>query len=71
MARNGWNDVVLRGVFIREFTEDLKDELAVWEESGDLKALISLITRLDNRLRERHRQKVRECPVRSSGNVSR
>lgn len=44
VARSGWNDAVLRGVFIRGLAEDLKDELAVWEESGDLEALISLVT---------------------------
>eukprot|EP00066_Takifugu_rubripes_P011978 XP_011601244.1 PREDICTED: uncharacterized protein LOC105416325 [Takifugu rubripes] len=56
-ARSSWNDVALRGVFTQGLADELKDNLNAWEESGDLETLISLPTQLDNRLRERHRQR--------------
>lgn len=51
-------------------SDDLKDELAVREESGNLEALLGLATHLDNRLRERRRQRTSERALRSSGSVS-
>eukprot|EP00066_Takifugu_rubripes_P027223 XP_011616489.1 PREDICTED: uncharacterized protein LOC105418518 [Takifugu rubripes] len=48
----------------------LKDELATWEESRDLETLISLAIQLDNHVRERRRQRDRDCSVRSSGSPS-
>lgn len=62
--------MALRGVFPQGLAEALKDELAAWEESGDLEMLISLAIRLDNDLRERRRQGARDWPVRSSESAS-
>lgn len=69
-ARNGWNDVKLWGVFFQGLTEELKDELATRDESGDLKTLISLAIWLDNQLQERCRQRVSKHLGRNSGNPS-
>ncbi|XP_029685730.1 uncharacterized protein [Takifugu rubripes] len=70
-TRSGWNDVALQGEgFIQGLAEELKDELAAREESGDLEILINLAMRLDNRLWERCRWRLSECLVRSSGSLS-
>ncbi|TWW71216.1 Retrotransposon-like protein 1 [Takifugu flavidus] len=45
----------------------LKDELAAWEESRDLETLISLAIQLDNHVRERRRQRDRDCSESVSG----
>lgn len=52
-----WNDGALQGVYIKGSVEERKDELA--DETPDLKTLISLTTCLDNRLRERWRDRIR------------
>lgn len=70
-ARSDWNDTALQGVFTQGLSDDLKDELAVREEPGNLEALIGLITCLDNRLRERHRQSTSQWAVRNSGSIFR
>uniref|UniRef100_A0A674PMU1 Gypsy retrotransposon integrase-like protein 1 n=1 Tax=Takifugu rubripes TaxID=31033 RepID=A0A674PMU1_TAKRU len=70
-ARSGWNDAALQGVFTQGLSDDLKDELAVREQPETLEALIGLATRLDNRLRERRRQRMSERTVRPSGRFSR
>ncbi len=46
-----------RGVFFKGLSEQLKDELAVRDETTSLDSLISLAVRLDNRLRERRRER--------------
>lgn len=56
-AGSGWNDSALRGVFLQGLSEQLKDELAVKNESASLDSLISLAVRLDNWLRERRRER--------------
>lgn len=56
-ADSGWNDKALREVFVRGLNEQLKDELASKDEEPNLNALISLVIRLDNRLRERRRER--------------
>lgn len=48
-----WNDAALQGAFLTGLKEELKDELAVRDESLGLKSLISLSIFLDNHLRER------------------
>uniref|UniRef100_A0A674MXQ5 Gypsy retrotransposon integrase-like protein 1 n=1 Tax=Takifugu rubripes TaxID=31033 RepID=A0A674MXQ5_TAKRU len=70
-ARSGWNDAALQGVFTQGLSDDLKDELAAREQPETLEALIGLATRLDNRLRERRRQRMSERTVRPSGRFSR
>ncbi|XP_029688387.1 uncharacterized protein [Takifugu rubripes] len=72
-ARSGWNDAALQGVFTQGLSDDLKDELAAREQPETLEALIGLATRLDNRLRERRRQRMSErtpSPARSFGGRS-
>ena len=56
-ARSGWNDRSLCGSFLSALSESIKDELATREEANTLDELISLSIRLDNRLRERRREK--------------
>lgn len=56
-AGSGWNDSALQGVFLQGLSEQLKDELAVRNETASLDSLISLAVRLDNRLRERRRER--------------
>lgn len=52
-----WDEAALRGAFFHGLNEDLKDELAARDESADLETLISLAIRIDNRLRERRRER--------------
>ncbi|XP_037837009.1 uncharacterized protein LOC119617914 [Kryptolebias marmoratus] len=56
-ATSGWNESALKGVFIHSLQESLKDQLAGWEEPRALDDLITLAIRLDNRLRERQRER--------------
>lgn len=56
-AESGWDDTALQGVFIKGLNERVKDELAARDETNSFEELISLTTRLDNRLRERQREK--------------
>lgn len=56
-AESGWNDHALRGAFQFGLNETMKDELASHDESVSLDDLISLSIRLDNRLRERRRER--------------
>ena len=56
-AESGWDDTALQGVFMKGLNDRVKDELATRDETNSLEELISLATRLDNRLRERQREK--------------
>lgn len=56
-AESGWNNEALQGAFQKALNEDIKDELASRDESKDLDELISCSIRLDNRLRERRRER--------------
>uniref|UniRef100_A0A8C6U8R8 Retrotransposon gag domain-containing protein n=1 Tax=Neogobius melanostomus TaxID=47308 RepID=A0A8C6U8R8_9GOBI len=62
-AESGWDDAALQGVFMRGLAENIKDELAARDETESLEELISLAIRLDNRLRERRREKASRQPV--------
>lgn len=53
----GWDDKALQGIFFRGLSENVKDELAARDETSTLEELISLSIRLDNRLRERRRER--------------
>ena len=57
-AESGWDEKALQGAFLRGLREELKDELAARDETSSLEELISLAIRLDNRLRERRRERV-------------
>ena len=56
-AESGWGDLELKGIFTRGLSEQLKDELATRDEPPSLEELIALAIRVDNRLRERRREK--------------
>ena len=55
-AEAEWNDTALQGVF------QMRNELAVRDESANLDELVSLAIRLDNRLRERRRERASRSP---------
>lgn len=57
-AESGWDQTALQGAFFHGLNENIKDELAARDECKDLETLISLTIRLDNRLRERRREKL-------------
>lgn len=53
-----WNDDALQAVFVKGLNDALKDELATSDEAVSLNALMETVIRLDNRLRERRRERV-------------
>ncbi|KAK7916542.1 hypothetical protein WMY93_012303 [Mugilogobius chulae] len=60
---SGWDDTALQSVFLRGLTDNVKDELAARDDTAGLDELISLAIRLDNRLRERRRERVSRQPL--------
>lgn len=62
-AESGWDDTALQDVFLRGLSDNVKDELAARDETDSLEGLISLATRLDNRLRERRRERAMRQPT--------
>ncbi|CAJ1074292.1 uncharacterized protein LOC124485733 [Xyrichtys novacula] len=56
-AESSWNDGALQGAFYKGLGEALKDELATRDDSPDLDHLIALAIKIDNRLRERRRER--------------
>lgn len=52
-----WDEQALRGVFVHGLSESMKDELTFHNEPSTLDDLISLSIRLDNRQRERRRER--------------
>ena len=56
-AKTGWNEPAFVSFFKRELSDRLLDELASKDEPDSLEELISLVIRLDNRLREREGQR--------------
>ena len=56
-AESGWGESALQAIFVKGLASELKDELALREESSTLNHLIELAIRLDNRIRERSREK--------------
>ena len=56
-AESGWNEEALQGVFQNALSSELKDRLTSWEEPTNLDHLISLAIHMDNRLRERRRER--------------
>uniref|UniRef100_A0A3B5LJT0 Ty3 transposon capsid-like protein domain-containing protein n=1 Tax=Xiphophorus couchianus TaxID=32473 RepID=A0A3B5LJT0_9TELE len=61
-ASSGWNEPALKNMFFHTLNESLKDELATIDEPGSLNDLISLAIRLDNRMRDRHKERIRKNP---------
>ena len=56
-AESGWDETALQSVFVRGLTDRIRDKLAVRDETSSLDELITLATRLDNRLRERLKER--------------
>uniref|UniRef100_A0A8C5DM91 CCHC-type domain-containing protein n=1 Tax=Gouania willdenowi TaxID=441366 RepID=A0A8C5DM91_GOUWI len=61
-AVSGWNDEALQGAFQNALTDSIKDELVSRDEPESLDHLISLAIKIDNRLRERRREKAVKTP---------
>uniref|UniRef100_A0A671UQD5 Retrotransposon gag domain-containing protein n=1 Tax=Sparus aurata TaxID=8175 RepID=A0A671UQD5_SPAAU len=58
-AESGWNEASQQAAFVNGLSELLKDELVSHPVPEDLDELISLSIRIDNRCRERRREKRR------------
>lgn len=58
-VESGWNEASLLAAFINGLSERLKDELVTHPEPVNLDNLIALTIRIDNRCRERRRQRQR------------
>ena len=56
-AESGWNEEALQGVFLGALSDEVKDQLTSREEEVGLDQLIALSIRVDNRLRERRRER--------------
>lgn len=56
-AEARWDEAALKAVFVKGLRDQLKDELAARDEPADLQSLITLVSRLDSRLRERHAER--------------
>ncbi len=56
-AGSGWNDEALMVCFLNGLSEAIKDDMATREPSSDLETLFCQAIRLDNRLRERSRNR--------------
>jgi len=62
--RSGWNDEALQSSFQQSINDAIKDELVSRDEPANLEGLIALAIRIDNRLRERRRERAaRSSPV--------
>lgn len=57
-AESNWDEAALQSVFLKGLADSVKDELAARDETQSLDDLISLAIRLDNRLRERRRERL-------------
>uniref|UniRef100_A0A3B3TX12 CCHC-type domain-containing protein n=1 Tax=Poecilia latipinna TaxID=48699 RepID=A0A3B3TX12_9TELE len=66
-AASDWNGCALKSAFFHALNESIKDELAPLDEPKTLNELITLATRLDNRIRERRSQRHERLPVRFPG----
>ena len=56
-VESGWNEESLQAAFYQGLSEQLKDELISYPEPSDLDSLVTLAIRVDNRVRERRREK--------------
>lgn len=56
-AEAGWDESALQSVFLNGLSEQLKDEMALRDDSDDLDSLVSTAIKVDNRLRERRRER--------------
>lgn len=56
-AESGWGETELQTIFKRGLNSSIQDELALRDECGSLNQLIDIAIRLDNRIRERVRER--------------
>ena len=56
-TESGWNEEALQCAFRNALSEIIKDELVSRDEPAGLEELISLSIRIDNRVRERRRER--------------
>lgn len=56
-AAAGWSDRALQVVYLQSLNETMKDQLAYRDEPATFEELASLTLRIDNRLRERERER--------------
>lgn len=56
-AESRWGDSALQAIFIKGLAGEIKDELAVCEDSSSLNSLHNLAISLDNRLREKRMER--------------
>lgn len=68
-AESGWNNEALHGAFLHALSDSLKDEMASRDVPSDLSDLIDLSIRVDNRLRERRRERAGKASTLRSLNV--
>ena len=61
-AEARWDEAALKAVFLRGLKDQLRDELAARDVPADLQDLISLVSRLDCRLRERRAERTQRNP---------
>lgn len=63
-VESGWNDEALESVFYNGLSSQIKDELVSYPEPETLEDLVQLAIRVDNRCRERQRERRRsESPL--------
>uniref|UniRef100_A0A3Q3ADG8 CCHC-type domain-containing protein n=1 Tax=Kryptolebias marmoratus TaxID=37003 RepID=A0A3Q3ADG8_KRYMA len=53
----GWDELALKSIFVGALSDIIKDQLSIREEPTSLDELISLAIRIDNRIRERQRER--------------
>ncbi len=56
-AESGWGDSALQAVFFKGLSGVVKDKLATRDDCTSLNQLIDMATQLDNRIRERNRER--------------
>ena len=56
-GKTGWAEGPLRALFLNALTDSVKDALAPLEPPASFNALVSTTIRIDNRLRERGRER--------------
>lgn len=58
----GWNTLAHKAAFLNGLSERLKDELASRDKPQDLEDVIELVVQVDDRLRERARERRSQAP---------
>lgn len=61
-TESGWDSEALKGIYCCSLSDLLRDELAVREEPDSFEELITLTIKLDNRMRERRRERNHGSP---------